>query len=160
LAHVMFMSKMLKMPTSAEWQQPAGDAAPQYARMLGSDPKIPSIDAGIPLFMPQNFNNPYHLDSKAKVGGAWRDFMDAARDAVAFGLLQWKMQAKFQNFIINGPSVMGPPGCLDGPEIENFVKNAPSFAQFQPKDGAKKLCDAVAAGVSKCLKNWQQMVTC
>lgn len=159
LAHVMFMSKGLKMPTS-EWQQPAGDAAPQYARMLGFDTKIPSIDAGIPLFIPANPQNMHHMDSKAKVGQAWRDFMDAACDAIAYGLIQWKMQAKFQNFIINGPSVMGPPGCLDGPDIESFIKNAPTFAQFQPKDGAKKLCDAVAAGTAKCLKNWQQMVTC
>ena len=159
LAHVMFMSKMLKIPTSAEWQQPAGDAAPQYARMLGSDPKLPSIDAGIPLFIPQNPINPYHLDSKAKVGQGWRDFMDAACDAIAYGMLQWKLQAKFQNFMINGPVVAGTPGCLDGPELENFIKNAPSFAALQAKDAAKKLCEAVAAGTSKCFKNWQQMVT-
>jgi hypothetical protein len=158
LAHVMFMSKGLQMPTK-EYKHPSGDAGPQYSRMLGFDPKIPSIDAGIPLFMPEDPRNMHHMDSKAKVGQTWRDFMDSACDAIAYGLIQWKAQAKFQNFIINGPSAMGPPGCLDGPDIENFVKNAPSFAALQAKDAASKLCAAVAKGAAKCLSNWQKLVT-
>ncbi len=58
--------------------------------------------------------------------------------------------------MINGPTVMGQPGCLDGPELEGLIKQFPGAAMMTGNEG--KYRDAVAAGVSKCFKNWQGQV--
>ena len=158
IAHAIFAAKGLKLP-STDWKQPAGRDAEQYSRVLMNDTKAPSVDAGIPVFMFQNPTNMHHHDSKAKVGQGWRDFMDAACGAIEYGLLQFKLQAKFQNWIINGPVAMGMPGCLDGPDLESFIKNSPQFATYT-KEAGKAHCAAVAKGMSESFKKWRQMVTC
>jgi len=69
----------------------------------------------------------------------------------------WKLQAKFQNLQIMAVSAIGSPGCFDGPELESLIKNAPACASFT--GNMAKHRDAVAKGVSKCFKNWQDNVT-
>jgi hypothetical protein len=68
----------------------------------------------------------------------------------------WKLQAKFQNLQIMALAAIGTPGCLDGPELESLIKNAPSAATYT--GNMAKYRDAVAAGVSKCFKDWQGQV--
>jgi hypothetical protein len=53
-------------------------------------------------------------------------------------------------------SAIGSPGCLDGPELESLIKNAPMVAAFTGNKAKDR--DAVAAGVSKCFKDWQGQV--
>jgi hypothetical protein len=68
----------------------------------------------------------------------------------------WKLQAKFQNLKVNALTALGTPGCLDGPALEDNIKNAPMVAAYSGNKA--KYRDAVAAGVSKCFKNWQDQV--
>jgi len=69
----------------------------------------------------------------------------------------WKLQAKFQNLKVMAIAAIGTPGCLDGPELESLIKQAPSCAAFT--GNMAKHRDAVAKGVSKAFKNWQGQVT-
>jgi hypothetical protein len=77
-------------------------------------------------------------------------------DAVGFSHNLWKLQAKFKDLKINALTALGTPGCLDGPELESNIKNAPMVASFS--GNMKKHRDAVATGVSKCFKKWQDKV--
>ena len=77
-------------------------------------------------------------------------------DAIGFAHNMWKLQAKFQNLQVMAVSAIGSPGCLDGPELESLIKNAPMCAAFTGNKA--KYRDAVAKGVSKCFKDWQGQV--
>jgi hypothetical protein len=68
----------------------------------------------------------------------------------------WKLQAKFKDLQVMAVSAIGTPGCLDGPELESNIKNAPMCAAFTGNKA--KYRDAVAKGVSKCFKDWQGQV--
>jgi hypothetical protein len=77
--------------------------------------------------------------------------------ACCFAHLIWKLQAKFQDLKVMSVSAIGTPGCLKGPELESYIKNSPTTAMMSGNEA--KYRDAVAAGVSKCFKNWQDQVT-
>jgi hypothetical protein len=77
-------------------------------------------------------------------------------DAVQYSHNMWKLQAKFKDLKVMSVSAIGAPGCLDGPELESNIKNAPMVASFS--GNMKDHRDAVATGVSKCFKKWQDKV--
>jgi hypothetical protein len=106
--------------------------------------------------MPSEIPNKYHQESCDKIGKAYKDFHDSMIDAVGFAHNMWKLQAKFKDLKINAVTALGTPGCLDGPELESLIKNAPMCASFT--GNMAKHRDAVAAGVSKCFKKWQDKV--
>jgi hypothetical protein len=110
-----------------------------------------------PWFKPAEIPNKYHQDACDKIGQEFKDFHDAMIDAVEFAHKLWKAQAKFKDLKVNAVTVLGTPGCLDGPELESNIKNAPMVASFT--GNKQKHRDAVAKGVSKCFKNWQDKVT-
>jgi hypothetical protein len=156
LGNVLFLAKGLKLPTAASWQTPSGDpAGKQYGDCMPAADKIAIPKTIPPWFMPQNMNK-YHQKSCDDVGKAFKDLHDTMIDAVQFSHNLWKLQAKFQNLIVNAVTAMGTPGCLDGPELESNIKNFPGCAAWT--GNAAKYRDAVAAGVSKCFKNWQGQV--
>jgi len=158
LGNVKFMSNNLKLPT----QKASGDAkgwGEKYFRdrdqepgeMTGAPRVIP------PWFLPQKPGYKHHQKSCDEIGKAFKDFHDAMIDAVQFAHQMWKLQAKFQNLKVMAIAAMGTPGCLDGPELESLIKQAPSCAAFT--GNMAKHRDAVATGVSKAFKNWQGQVT-
>ncbi len=156
LGNLAFFAKGLKLPTTAEWKQPSGDpAAKHYGDALKPADKIAIPTVIPPWFMPQNPNK-YHQDSCDKIGKEFKDFHDAMIDAVGYAANMWKLQAKFKDLKVMSVSAIGAPGCLDGPELENFIKNAPMTASFS--GNKQKYRDAVAKGVSKCFKDWQGKV--
>jgi hypothetical protein len=69
----------------------------------------------------------------------------------------WKLQAKFQNLQVMAVSAIGSPGCLTGPALDGLIKQAPQCAAWS--GNMAKHRDAVATGVGKCFKNWQDNVT-
>jgi hypothetical protein len=77
-------------------------------------------------------------------------------DAVQFSHNMWKLQAKFKDLKVMAVCAIGTPGCLDGPELESNIKNAPMCAAWSGNKA--KYRDAVAKGVSKAFKNWQSKV--
>lgn len=156
LAHLRFMADMHKLPTQASWRQPSGNpAGPHYGRALQND--MVAIPHCIPpQFFPQNPHK-YHQTSCDKVGQQFKDFMSSLIDGIKFAHTMWKTRAKFQNLIVNALTALGTPGCLDGPSLEDLIKYSPSCATMSGNLAAYR--DAVAAGVAKSFKSWQDMVT-
>ena len=160
LGWAKFASHGLKLPTSDSWEQPSGDpAAQQYADGLKeSNENIagPPTCLPIPFFQPQNMNK-QHQDSCNQIGNDFKAFHDKMLDAVKYSHSMWKLQAKFKDLKVMAVSAIGAPGCLDGPELESNIKMSPGTAAMIGNEA--KYRDAVAKGVSKCFKAWQDKVT-
>ncbi len=157
LADLKFMSHNLKLPV--DFKHPQGNPkGKQYSDAFKKPDDLIAIPHVIPpWFMPAEIPNKYYQDQCDTIGGNFKDFAYAMLDAVQFAHNMWKLQAKFQNLQIMALSAIGSPGCLDGPELESLIKMAPSCAAFTGNMGKHR--DAVAAGVSKAFKNWQDQVT-
>ncbi|MDB4968539.1 MAG: hypothetical protein JWN44_4228 [Myxococcales bacterium] len=154
LGNLKFFSHGLKLPVS--WQAPSGsDGSKQYGDSIKPDEKVAMPQLIPPWFMPAEPQK-YFVDSCDKIGKEFKDFHDTMLDAIGFAHNMWKLQAKFQNLQVMAVVAIGTPGCLDGPELESLIKNAPMCATFTGNKA--KYRDAVAAGVSKCFKDWQGQV--
>jgi hypothetical protein len=158
IGHAVFMAGGLKLPTNDGWKQPQGaEASDQYSTGLSESkedkPDPPKVVP--PHFMPQN-QNKQHTVSANDIGKTFKEFHDKMLDAVKFSHSMWKLQAKFKDLKVNAVTALGTPGCLDGPELESNIKNSPGTAAMQGNEA--KYRDAVAAGVSKCFKDWQGQV--
>ena len=155
LGALVFSSKFLRLPV--DWEQPEGDPdAPQYADALAPPERFGIPTQIPPWFFPHNMNK-YHVASCNAIGGEFQKFHDTMIDAVVFAHTMWKLQANFKDLKINAVTAVGSTGCLAGPELESLIKNAPMCAAFT--GNAKAYRDAVAKGVSKCFKDWQDKVT-
>jgi len=153
--HAKFLSHGLKLP--AKWKDPSGDpAGKHYGDAIKPEEKVAVPKLIPPFFLPHNMNK-YHQQTCDDVGKIYKEIHDGCLDAIAYAHNMWKLQAKFKDLKIMSVSAIGAPGCLDGPELESLIKNAPMVASWQ--DGKAKRRDAVAKGVSKCFKDWQSKVT-
>ncbi len=156
LGHLKMASHALKLPNT-KWKQPMGmHPMKAYGESMSLTEKVAIPKTIPPVFTPTNPQK-YHQNSADKVGQEFKDFHDKMIDAVQFAHNMWKLQAKFKDLKVNAVTALGTPGCLDGPELESQIKNAPMAASMT--GNMAKYRDAVAAGVSKCFKNWQGQVT-
>jgi hypothetical protein len=156
LGEGIFLSHNLKLP--ANWSKPTGDpAGPHYDKAWPDSNKVAIPQLIPPWFMPAEGANKDYQDTCDKIGQDFKDFHDAMCDAIQYAHNMWKLQAKFQNIQIMAVSAIGAPGCLDGPELESLIKNAPMVMTFTGNKAKHR--DAVAKGVSKCFKDWQDQVT-
>jgi hypothetical protein len=89
----------------------------------------------------------------ASFGGSDSDYLAA----VQFSHDMFRLSSGFRNVSIFGSNAFGNPGCLDGPELESNIKNAPSIASMTGED--KQVGRAVSKGVSKNFNLWKQHVT-
>ena len=154
LGNMKFLSHGLKLPVG--WQAPSGkDGAKQYGDSLKPDEKAAAPQLVPPWFLPAEPQK-YFQDSCDKVGKEFKQFHDDILDAIGFAHNMWKLQAKFQNLQVMAVSAIGQPGCLKGPELESLIKQAPMVASYTGNKA--KYRDAVATGVSKCFKDWQDNV--
>lgn len=157
LGNLKFLGNQLKLPTAKASGDATGwsekyfkDRDRESDEMTGTPQTIP------PWFMPQKPGYKYHQKSCDKVGADFKEFHDAMIDAVQFSHTMWKLQAKFKDLKVMSVSAIGAPGCLDGPELESNIKNAPQCAAFTGNKAKHR--DAVAKGVSQCFKKWQDKV--
>jgi hypothetical protein len=151
LGNVKFFSHGLKLGT--EWKK--AYSIKDEAQFFPGDKKaIPQLIP--PWFMPSEIPNKYHQEGCDKIGQGYKDFHDTMIDAVGYAHNMWRLQAKFKDLKINAVTALGTPGCLDGPELEPLIKNAPMCASFT--GNMAKHRDAVAKGVSDCFKKWQDKV--
>ena len=156
LGGVKFLSYQHKLPI--QFQRPSGQVeGDQYGNAFKPEEKTAVPKLIPPWFLPAEAGNKYYQDSCDKVGSEFKSFHDAMLDAVGFAHNLWKVQAKFKDIKVMAVSAIGAPGCLDGPELESHIKNAPMVATFTGNKAKHR--DAVAKGVSKCFKSWQDMVT-
>ena len=158
LGGVKFASNQLKLPTQKATDGAKGwgekyfrDRDPERGEMEGAPQVIP------PWFFPQKPGYKPHQKTCDEMGKAFKDFHDTMIDAVQYAHNMWKLQAKFQSLTVMAVTAIGTPGCLKGPELESLIKNAPQCASFTGNKAKHR--DAVAAGVSKAFKNWQDQVT-
>ena len=159
LGHLKFTAGGLKLPTG---KAPSGAQgwSEKYHRDRDRDsdgsPVTPNKPPPMAFFMPQKVGFPHHQKTVNKIGDNYKEFHDTMLDAVKYAHDMWKLQAKFTGLMINAVTALGKPGCLDGPELESLIKNAPMCASMT--GNAAKHRDAVAKGVSKCFKDWQGKV--
>lgn len=154
LGNLKFLSHGLKLPV--QWKAPSGqDGSKQYGDALKPDEKVAAPQLMPPWFLPAEPQK-YFQDSADKIGKEFKQFHDDILDAIAFAHNMWKLQAKFQNLQVMAVSAIGSPGCLKGPELESLIKQAPMVASYTGNKA--KYRDAVAKGVSKCFKDWQDNV--
>jgi len=153
---VVFASYQLKLPS--QFKPPQGNTAQDHYKKAFKSSELGCMPQMMPpWFMPAEAGNKYYVDSCDKQGNEFKKFHDAMLDAIGFAHSQWKLQAKFKDIKIAAVSAIGAPGCLDGPEMEGLIKNAPMVASFSGNKA--KYRDAVAKGVSKKWKEWQDKVT-
>ena len=154
LGNLKFFSAGKKLPV--QWQAPSGqDGSKQYGDSLKPSEKAAVPQLVPPWFMPAEPQK-YFQDSADKIGKEFKSFHDDVIDAVGFAHNMWKLQAKFQNLQVMAVAAIGSPGCLTGPALESLIKQAPMVAAYSGNKA--KYRDAVAAGVSKCFKDWQDQV--
>ena len=155
LGNLKFFAAGLKLPTmeagsgSKKWSESYFKDRDK-AEMTGAPETIP------PWFMPRKSGYVHHQKSCDKIGKDFKDFHDAMIDAVQYSHNMWKLQAKFKDLKINALTALGTPGCLDGPELESLIKQAPQVAAWTGNKAKHR--DAVAKGVSQCFKKWQDKV--
>lgn len=155
LGQVVFLAYGHKLPV--QFQRPSGDTATDhYGKAFKPEEKSATPQLIPPWFLPAEPNK-YYQQACDEIGQFYKDFHDAMIDAVAYAHDLWRMQAKFQNIIITAIAAIGTPGCLSGPALESNIKNAPMVASFSGNKAKHR--DAVAKGVSKCFKDWQDTVT-
>lgn len=148
LGHLSFMSAGHTLPIKYE----SAYHKDRYKAEMGAAPK----QVPIPWFKNAAPGYKHYQQSCDERGKDFADFHDAMCDAVGFSHNMWKLQAKFKDLQVMAVSAIGAPGCLDGPELESNIKNAPMCASFS--GNMAKHRDAVAKGVSKCFKDWQGQV--
>jgi hypothetical protein len=151
LGNMAFLSKKLQLGTDWDSSYSIGDAAGYVSKFGAAKPQLIP-----PWFMPAEAKNSCMQDACDKVGQDFKDFHDAMLDAVGYAHNMWKLQAKFQNINVVAITAIGAPGCLDGPELESNIKNAPMCASWSGNKAKHR--DAVATGVSGCFKKWQDKV--
>lgn len=157
LGNMVFFGESLNLPTMGKADATKEKWSDKYfkdrkeAEMDGSPETIP------PWFTCRKPPYKYHQKTVDKIGKDFKDFHDAMLDAVQYSHTMWKLQAKFDGLQVMAVSAIGSPGCLKGDPLEDNIKNAPSCASFS--GNMQKHRDAVAKGVSKCFKDWQDQVT-
>ena len=150
LGNLKFFAVGLKLPINFD-EKYYKDRNPEQGEQGNMPQTMP------PWFMAPHPGYKYQQDSCDKIGQNFKDFHDTMIDAVGFAHNMWKLQAKFGNLQIMAVSAIGSPGCLSGPELESLIKTAPQCAAWT--GNMAKHRDAVAKGVSKCFKQWQDQVT-
>ena len=150
LGNVVFFGQSLKLPINFD-DKYYKDRNPEPGEMGNAPQTVP------PWFTAPHPTYKYQQDSVDKVGKNFKDFHDTMLDAIQYAHTMWKTTAKFDGINIAAVSAIGAPGCLKGDPLESNIKNAPQCAAWS--GNMAKHRDAVAAGVSKCFKNWQDNVT-
>ncbi len=153
LGQLKFFSHQLKL--GSEWKdsysvEKAGEMAKK--EYLKATPSLVP-----PWFTPAEIPNKFHQESCDKIGQNFKDFHDNMLDAVAYAHQMWQVKSKLKDVKVMAVCGIGTPGCMDGPELESDIKNAPQCASWT--GNMQKHRDAVAKGVSKCFKDWQDKVT-
>lgn len=156
LGQTAFFAHQFKLPVDFKPARgfPNVDHYPQafQERDLGVSPQLMP-----PWFLPAEPGNKYYQETCDKIGKEFKDFHDTMLDAVVFAHDMWRLQAMFKSIQVMAVSAIGTPGCLFGPELEPLIKTAPACAAFTGHKAKHR--DAVAKGVSKCFKDWQDQVT-
>jgi hypothetical protein len=88
-------------------------------------------------------------------GTRWADWSELAWEATKAAVnTRWIMQATIQNVRINGPTAIGTPGCLQGPDLAPIIRTYMLTNEAPPE-----VADVYANSVGGAWKAWQDYVT-
>ncbi|MEO7097286.1 MAG: hypothetical protein ABI175_28755 [Polyangiales bacterium] len=153
---VVFASYQLKLPS--RFKPPDTQTARDHYKMAFKSSELSAMPQLMPpWFFPAEAGNKYYVDSCDQQGNTFKSMFDDMLDAVGFAHNMWKLQAKFKDLKVMAVSAIGMPGCLDGPELEGLIKKYPPLMAWTGQKA--KYRDAIAKGVSKKFKEWQDKVT-
>jgi hypothetical protein len=144
LGAVRFHGHGLKLPS--QWKPFPGER--------GSKAGPPRVAP--PWFTPAA-NVQDHQEICDEIGEGFRELHDTLCDAVASAHELWRLGAQFKDLKINGASVFGQEGCLDGPQLADQILAYPDCAGWVGNKATYR--DAVAQGVSQCFATWQRSVS-
>ena len=152
LTKLAFKAHNITLPT--EWVQPLGDPeGMQYIQAF----KI--YELAVPTDPSKLFQaatpNKYHVDTVKALHKSFDKYIDGICGAVCSGWDMWRLQAKFKDLKVMGPSAIGAPGCLDGPELKDLIMmSAPQSTEME-----RKYSNSIAGHISAAFKKWQDKVT-
>jgi len=148
-----FVAQMKRLPV--DWQQPQGNPeAAQFQQAFQTAHHMTVPQPGCYFWAQSTLKR--HTDSCKDMGTIFKDFCHSMLKGFKQSVDMWRVQAKFQNLMINGPVAVGPPGCLSGPDLASNIKN---FSLPAASGEEKKWRDAVASGLAQCWSTWQQGVS-
>jgi hypothetical protein len=182
VARAAFSANQIQLGAPPTWVNPVAPAAPQQqsqtaarsgmARVGGggssSSSSAPSSSnqnqnqnqTAIPLPCPPALfrarsNSKQDVDYQKDQSEVIGSLLDAMLDAVVFAHYLWRFQAYFSDIRIMAVTASG--GKLNGPNLETFIRTAPTVCQCMGNPA--KLRDAVAKGVGECFAQWQRGVS-
>jgi len=148
LADQAFVSQNKRLPVN--WSQPTGVASEHYRMAFRDQEHDATPEAGC-YFRPATTNR-MHVKQCKELGERFKIFTHAMLDGFQGALDSWRQGATFAPMPIAGPVVTGPPGSLNGPVLEELIRQM-SLPAAQGHERAWR--DAVAAGLSQSFATWQ-----
>lgn len=149
IAQAVFLSKTIDLPT--DWSTPGVQFSDAFELSELINP--PTAPAPPYLFREKTLNK-YHVDAAKDIGEKFNKYIEGICSAIAAGIDMWRLQAKFQNIIINAVCALGTPGCLDGPALKPLIMTSAPVASPQEAKYSK----AISSALSDKWKDWQDMV--
>ncbi len=152
MAKLTFLADMVALPI--KWKQPKKEED-QYGDAFKPPEKVvpPTMPVAPELFREPTLNK-YHVDTAKKIGKQFADYIDGVCKGIGGGVDMWRLQAMFKDLKIMAVCAIGTPGCLSGPDLENLIYPQCPLATERERTYSK----AIAKGVAKQWKQWQDMV--
>jgi hypothetical protein len=161
-AKARFQSFRITLPAASGSQHP-GPAVASALRASGPGMARPAASAP-PMTIPPAFflaasSARADVDAQAQWSRDYGDYIDAICKAIDLAHGIWMLTAKLRNVRIDGPIAVGLPGCLDGPELEAHINIFMLGAAAGLRGKGQLATKAIAQGVSKAFKMYQDGVT-
>ncbi|HAN30987.1 MAG TPA: hypothetical protein DCQ06_05265 [Myxococcales bacterium] len=152
LAKVAFKAHNITLPM--DWIQPIADPGGMHYINAFKLTELAVPTDPSKLFMAATPNK-YHVDTVNSLHKSFDKYIDGICDAICKGWDMWRLQAKFSNLKVMGPSAIGTPGCLKGPALKNLIMmSAPQSTAME-----RKYSKSIATHISDAFKKWQDKVT-
>jgi len=162
LATLKFQSYHIKLPAQAavvpdrSVRLGVGVAASSAAAIAAGLPHPPATTPPSVLFAAAS-DSSGDVEVQKSVNAGYSLLFDRLTEGIRFGWDKFREQAYFKNITINAVSALGVPGCLEGPAVDQFIRTAPTTANWTGWWAGIR--DGVAAGFQDSWKVWQGAVT-
>ena len=132
--------------------------SPTFTPVLA--PQLPALrPTATPLSVPPALflaasNDQADVDFQRKVSDEYSKYIDGIVGAIGMAHSMWKLQAFLRDVVIHGPTALG--GRIQGPALEPLIlASGPQFGLF---DWAGPYTRAIATGIQRCWRAWEEQV--
>ena len=166
LADLVMATGQHHMPPNDDWKSPmnAGSNEKQnYMDGIGKSKwgmAFPVADGIVSYFATQDPHF-YHFTAASAMTLVYKQFIYAMISAAQYAFNIWKPTLFFKDLKVNGPVVVGAPGCLksSGPDFGKLMTSYPGLADVRIGLYSEQWIKGVCDGVSSCVKNYIDNVT-